>query len=328
MPANLPPEYLEAEKRYRAAKAPAEKMACLEEMLTLLPKHKGTDKLRADLRRRISKLKSSTQAKKATSKRESAFRVEKEGAGQVVLVGPPNVGKSALVVALTNAAPEVAAYPHSTWKPTPGMMPVANIQIQLIDTPPLSRDYIEPELMDLIRRADFILLVVDLHTDPMQQLESSVQLLEEHRIVPLRLQERYPDRRGWSFIPFLVLANKGDDEDAQENFEIFRELIEDDWPSLAVSAATGRNVELLKQTLMERLEIVRVYSKPPGKEPDLSSPFILKRGSTVADLAAKVHKDFLERLKCAKIWGTAVYDGQMVNREHLLEDGDVVELHI
>src|SRR5512139_1049451 len=156
MPANLTPEYLEAERRYREAKTQAEKLACLEDMLTVLPKHKGTDKLKADLRRKISKLKTATQVKKAAGKRDSAFRIEKEGAGQVVLVGPPNVGKSALVVALTNASPEVADFPHTTWKPTPGMMPVANIQIQLVDTPPLTREYVESELIDLIRRADVI----------------------------------------------------------------------------------------------------------------------------------------------------------------------------
>ena len=162
MPANLPPDYFDAEKRFRAAKTTKEKIARLEEMLTIMPKHKGTDKLRADLRRRISKLKDVSQSKKGGAKRDSAFYIEKEGAAQVVVTGPTNTGKSALVAALTNATPEVAPYPNTTWKPTPGMMPVKNIQIQLIDTPPIDRDYIEPELIDLIRRADLILLVVDL----------------------------------------------------------------------------------------------------------------------------------------------------------------------
>jgi ribosome-interacting GTPase 1 len=328
MPANLPPNYFEAEKRYRAAKTAADKISCLEEMLTIMPKHKGTDKLRADLRRRISKLKSSSQTKKSLSKRDSTFRIDKEGAGQLVVVGPTNVGKSALVRTLTNATPQVADFPHTTWKPTPGMMPVENIQIQLVDTPSLDREYVEPELLDLIRRADMILLVVDLYTDPMQQLEDTVGLLDEYRVVPQRMQDRYPDERGISFIPFLVLANKNDDEDAEENFEIFRELVEGDWPLLPVSASTGRNLDLLKQTVVERLEIIRVYSKAPGKEPDLTSPFVLKKGSTVADLAAKIHKDFVVQLKIAKVWGEAVYDGQMVQREHVLQDGDVVELQI
>jgi len=328
MPANLPPEYLEAEKRYRAAKNPTEKLVCLEDMLTLLPKHKGTDKLRADLRRRISKVKSSSQAKKGAGKRESPFQIDKEGAGQVVVVGPANVGKSALVARLTNANPEVADFPLTTWKPTPGMMPVENIQIQLVDTPPLNRDYVEPELLDLIRRSDLILLVVDLQTDPVQQLEETANLLEENRIIPRHLRGRYEDERLLKFIPCLVLANKNDDQSTDENLEIFRELADNDWPMISVSTITGRNLELLKNTLVLELQIIRVYSKAPGKEPDLTSPFVLKKGSTVADFAEKVHKDFVNKLKIAKVWGDGVFDGQMVQRDYILRDGDVVELHI
>ena len=328
MPANLPPEYLEAEKRYRAAKNPTEKLVCLEDMLTLLPKHKGTDKLRADLRRRISKVKSSSQAKKGAGKRESPFQIDKEGAGQVVVVGPANVGKSALVARLTNANPEVADFPLTTWKPTPGMMPVENIQIQLVDTPPLNRDYVEPELLDLIRRSDLILLVVDLQTDPVQQLEETANLLEENRIIPRHLRGRYEDERLLKFIPCLVLANKNDDQNTDENLEIFRELADNDWPMISVSTITGRNLELLKNTLVLELQIIRVYSKAPGKEPDLTSPFVLKKGSTVADFAEKVHKDFVNKLKIAKVWGDGVFDGQMVQRDYILRDGDVVELHI
>jgi len=328
MPTNLPPDYFEAEKRYREAKAPAQKIACLEEMLTIMPKHKGTDKLRADLRKRISKLKTAPQSKKGLGKRESAFHIDKEGAGQVVVVGPANVGKSALVARLTNANPEVADFPHTTWNPLPGMAPVENIQIQLIDTPPLSQEYMEPEMMDLIRRSDLILVVVDLQTDPVQQLEDSVALLDAHRIVPYRFKERYSESHGLTFVPFLVLANKNDDDDAEENFEIFRELLEDDWPMVSASMTTDRNLEQLKDALVERLNIIRVYSKAPGKEPNFTAPFTLKKGSTVADLAAKVHKDFVDNFKLAKVWGTAVFDGQKVQRDHVLQDGDIVELHL
>jgi ribosome-interacting GTPase 1 len=328
MPANLPPEYLEAEKRYRAAKNPTEKLACLEDMLTLLPKHKGTDKLRAALRKRVSKFKAATQAKRGAGKRESAFQIDREGAGQVVVVGAANVGKSALVARLTNANPEVANFPLTTWKPTPGMMPVENIQIQLVDTPPLNRDYVEPELLDLIRRSDLILLVVDLQTDPVEQLEETVNLLKEHRIVPSHLRDQYKEQGLLKFIPFLVLANKNDDENTDENLEIFRELTNSDWPMISVSTITGRNLELLKNILVDKLTIIRVYSKAPGKEPDLTAPFVLKRGSTVEDFAGKVHKDFVDKLKIAKVWGESVFDGQMVQRDYILRDGDVVELHI
>ena len=328
MPTNLPPEYFDAEKRYRTAGTPAEKLACIEEMLTIIPKHKGTDKLRADLRKRISKLKSAAQAKKSLARHESAYHIDKEGAGQVVIVGATSVGKSALVATLTNAAPEVADFPHTTWKPTPGMMPMENIQIQLIDTPPLSKEYIDPEMMDLIRRCDLVLLMVDLQTDPLQQLEDTVALLREHRIVPLRLKDRYKDQRGISLIPFLVMANKNDDTATDENLVIFRELLSDSWPMVAASVSTGRNLDLLKRTIVERLNIIRVYSKSHGKKPDRSSPFVLKKGSTIADFAGKVHQDFAQKLKTAKVWGTSVFDGQMVQRDYVLQEGDIVELQI
>jgi ribosome-interacting GTPase 1 len=328
MPTNLPPEYFDVEKRYRAARTPAEKLACIEEMLTIIPKHKGTDKLRADLRKRVSKLKSAAEAKKSIARHESAYHINKEGAGQVVIVGPTNVGKSALVAALTHAAPEVADFPLTTWKPTPGMMPVENIQIQLIDTAPLSKEYVDPEMMDLIRRCDLVLLMVDLQADPLQQFEDTVSILEGNRIVPLRLKDRYTDRRGICPVPFLIMANKNDDAATDENLDIFRELLGDNWPIVAASVTTGRNMDFLKATILERLNIIRVYSKSPGKKPDLSSPFVLKIGSTVADFAVKVHLDFATKLKFAKVWGSSVFDGQMVQRDYVLHDGDVVELQI
>ncbi len=328
MPANLPPDYFEAEKRYRAAESPAEKIACLEEMFAIMPKHKGTDKLRADLRRRISKLKTLAQAKKKLGKRESAFRIDKEGAGQVVIVGPANVGKSALVACLTNASPEIAAFPYTTWKPTPGMMPVENMQIQLIDTPPLSREYVEPELMDLIRRAHVVLLAVDLKSGPLKQFEDTLALLEEHRIAPAHMRDRYDESRVMAFIPFVVLANKNDDADSEETFEIFSELVGPGWTLVPASVTSCRNVEKLKQILVDALDIIRVYSKSPGKRPDLTAPFVLKRGSTVVDFAAKVHKHFIEKFKSARVWGSCVFDGQMVQRDYVLQDGDVVELQM
>jgi len=329
MPTNLPPEYFDVEKRYRTARTPAEKLACIEEMLSIIPKHKGTDKLRADLRRRVSKLKSAAETKKSTAKHESAYHINKEGAGQVVIVGATNVGKSALLAALTHAAPEVADFPHTTWKPTPGMMPIENIQIQLIDTPPLSnKEYVDPEMMDLIRRCDLVLLMVDLQTDPLKQFEETVALLEEHRIVPLRVKDRYTDRQGVCPIPFLIMANKNDSAATDENLDIFRELLGDNWPIVAASVTTGRNMDLLKTTIVERLNIIRVYSKSPGKKADRSSPFVLKKGSTIADFAGKVHQDFAEKLKSAKVWGSSVFDGQMVQRDYVLQDGDVVELQI
>lgn len=328
MPTNLPPDYFEAEKRYRGAESTPEKIACLEEMMSTIPKHKGTDHLRADLRRQLSKLKAEKKSSKRPSKHQSAFRVIKEGAGQVAVIGPANVGKSALVAKLTNATPEVSEAPYTTWNPTPGMMLVGNVQIQLVDTPPLDRDYVESELFDLIRRADLILLLVDLQTYPVEQLTDTLSILEEHNIAPLHYKERYTDERYISFIPLLVIANKCDDKSCDGVFDIFGELLEEEWPLLPVSVTNERNLEELKQAVFDELEIMRVFSKIPGKDPDLDEPFVLKKGSTVADMAAKVHQDFYENLKAARVWGSSAFDGQMVQKDYPLQDGDIVELRI
>ena len=326
MPINLPPQALEAERRYRDAESIEDKITCLEEYLSLIPKHKGTDHLRADLRRKLSKLKSSAQTRKKVGKQLSPYHIDKEGAGQVVLVGMTNVGKSALITALTNASPEVSEAPYTTWEPTPGMTLVDNVQIQLIDTPPLNEDFVDPEMLNLVRRSDLILLMVDLQTHPLQQLEDAVRILEQNRIVALHRQDQYTGERYATFKPMLVLVNKYDDEDCYEVYEIFCELLEEDWPLIPVSATTRRNLNPLKQAVYQELGIIRIYSKPPGKEPNLNSPFVMEKGGTVEEFARKIHQDFYENLKSARVWGEGVYDGQTVGRDHVLHEGDIVEL--
>ncbi|MGB3715569.1 MAG: GTPase [Candidatus Promineifilaceae bacterium] len=328
MPTNLPPEYHKVEERYKAAIDPAEKLALLEEMISIVPKHKGTDKLRADLRKRLSKMKLASQAKQKASRHVSAYHISREGAGQIAVVGPANVGKSALVTALTNATPEVADHPFTTWTPTPGMIDVGGAQIQLIDTPPLNREYVESAMMDLIRRSDLVILVIDLQGDPLEELEYAVKLLEDHRIGPICFEERYADKPRFRLLPFLVVVNKNDDASTDEDFDILCELLEDDWPLIAISAVTGRNLEKLKETLFDSLGIIRIFSKPPGSEADLTAPFVAKRGTTVEELAGKIHKDFTSQLKSARIWGSVAFQGQLVGRDHVLEDGDVVELKV
>lgn len=327
MPTNLPPDYANAEKRFRDAQTPAEKVACLEEMISIVPKHKGTDKLRADLRRQLSRLRDEAQAvRKKQGGHASAFHIEREGAGQAMLMGAANSGKSALVRALTNADPEVSPAPFSTWKPTPGMMPYEDIQIQLVDTPPLDGEYVEPVLFDLARRTDIVLLVVDLQADPLEQLETCLEVLESHRLGPLQRQAGWQGDPRMVFRPFIVLANKCDDESLDEVYELFCALCEEDCEHLPVSALNGRGFDLLKQAIYQRLGVLRVYAKPPGKEPDMERPFVLKQGSTVMDLASLVHRDIAENLKAARVWGSSIFDGQMVTRDHVLQDGDIVEL--
>ena len=329
MPTNLPADYFNAEERFRSATTPDDKVKFLEEMLGTIPKHKGTDHLRADLRKKLSKLKSAATSKKTSKKQVSPYHINKEGAGQIVVIGCTNTGKSSLLVAETNAEPEVSEVPFTTWTPMPGMMYIDNVQVQLIDTPPFSDDYIDPEFLNLIRRVDLVLIMIDLHANPVQQLEYIYQKLQENRIAPKHLEGQIESEGFLLHVPSLVVVNKYDSEEYQEHYQIFKELLNLDYPMVPVSVKTGHNIDALKQTVFEILGVIRVYSKAPGKEADKSAPFVVEKGIRLAEFAGKVHKDFQENLKTARIWGTSAdFEGQMVSREHVLEDEDVVELQI
>lgn len=328
MPTNLPPEYYKADQKFREAESVPAKIAALEEMMSTIPKHKGTDKLRAELRRKISKLKEDQQKKKGAGKHESEFHIEKEGAGRVALVGSANVGKSSILAALTNASPTISEAPYSTWTPIPGMMLIDDVQIQLIDTPPLSKEQAQPELFDLIRSADLILIVLDLQATPFQQLEDSLRLLNEHKIIPKQRESETTDDRRIQFIPTLVVVNKDDGDQFDDDFTVFKELLEINLPLVPISVINKRNFENLKERIFESLEIIRIYSKPPGKEADLTKPFVIKKNTTLEEFAGKVHHDFQQKLKTARVWGKNVFDGQMVGKDHVLNDKDIVELHL
>lgn len=328
MPANLPPDYFAAEQRFREAKTPEDKVEALEEMLAIMPKHKGTDKLKAMLRERISKFRDQAQKKKGGARQKTAYDIEKEGAAQIVVIGPPNTGKSSLVKLITNASPEVANFPHTTHKPTPGMAQYENIQFQLIDTPPITKDYTEPALTDLIRRADIVVILLDLTADPMQQLEDTLTILRSFRIysevciIPDDLRKTPKIKK------IMVVVNKMDRPEDKENLDIFLELSGATLPCMGISTRTGQNIMAFLDKLYELSGIIRVYTKPPGKEADKTAPFVIPVGSTLAELAGKVHNDFVYKLKYAKAWGKSVRDGQMVQRDYILQDGDVVELCI
>lgn len=324
MPTNLPPQYYDVEEKFRAASDPQEKIEFLQELIGTVPKHKGTDKLRADLRRKLSNLRDSAKSGKKAARHESPYRIDREGAGQVVICGPANTGKSSLLRAVTNAEPEVEPYPFSTWGPTPGMIAIDNVQVQLIDTPALDRDYIEPDHIDLIRRSDLALIVLDIQDFPIEQLQWTMSFLAERGIVP----EGYEgtEGRGRRTLPFVVAVNKVDDESHDEDYEVFCQLLEEDWETVPISAETSRNLDALRWSLFGGLKIMRVYSKAPGREADLEEPFVLPLGSDVETFAAHVHQDFVANLKSARIWGSGEFEGQMVSRDHVLQDGDIVEL--
>jgi ribosome-interacting GTPase 1 len=320
MPANLTPIYKEAEERFKAARTDEERLACLVEMLSVLPKHKGTEKIQADLKTRISKLKKQSTGHAGGAKRSSWYQVERQGAGQVALFGPPNCGKSAIVAALTGAQTTVAAYPFSTTAPQAGMMPYEDIQIQLIDLPPVYDDA-EPWVYHFLRVADLLLMVMDLADDDIiVSIEKFLPCLARANI-RLRTEGDLPAR------PLLVIGNKADAPGSEERQGIAAELLGSDLPIMPVSAQTHIGLEDLRRTVFERLHIIRVYTKRPGHPADTHDPVILPAGSTVMNAAEHLHKDFSAHLRYAKCWDDQVH-GQMVERSHVLKDKSIVEFHI
>jgi hypothetical protein len=320
MPANLTPIYKEAEERYKAAKTDEERLACLVEMLSVLPKHKGTEKIQADLKTRISKLKHQAGAKSGGAKRSSWYQIERQGAGQVALFGPPNSGKSSIVAALTGAPTTVAPYPFSTTAPQAGMMPYEDIQVQLIDTPPIHEDT-ESWVYHFLRVADLLILVLDLADDDIiVSIEKLLPCLARANI-RLRPEGELPAR------PLIVIGNKADAEGAGERKAIAAEVLGADLPITPVSATSHAGLEDLRRNVFERLHIIRVYTKRPGHPADMRDPVILPEGSTVMAAAEHLHKDFAAHLKYAKCWDDQVH-GLMVERSHVLKDKSVIELHI
>jgi len=320
--ANLTPQYFEAEEAFKKAATVEEKIAALEDMLAVIPKHKGTEKMQADLKKRLSKLKEEG-LKKAKTGRSDPFFIEKQGAGQVAMLGFPNTGKSTLLAAMTRARPKVADYPFTTTLPLAGMMPYQDIFIQLVDTPPITEEVQPAGLSGALRNADALLVMVDAANDDcLEQLQLCQNYLKEKKILR---EESSPGSRGITSDRLLVLAAKADVKGSNENIQIIKEL---GWGGeiVPVSAVSGMGLEALKERIFNALQVIRVYTKIPGKEPDLKTPFILKQGSAVSDLAEAVHRDLPRLMKNARIWGSARYEGQSVMRDYVLHDRDIVEI--
>ena len=318
MPANLSPEFKQAEEKYRAAKAPYEKLACLEEMLSTIPKHKGTEKMQADIKSKIAKLRRTLSQKKGP-KRVDWFHVEKQGAGQVALFGAPNAGKSALVRELTGLHTQVAAYPFTTTKPIAGMMPFEDIQIQLVDTPPIA-----PEtpawVYHILRTADSLLWILDLSNDDLlDETDETRKFLNQTHIFTVPNEEMHYKKT-------ITVGAKCDAPEAFDRLAIVKEML-GDIKILPVSIKTGQGLEQLKQNVFQILNIIRVYTKKPGKTPDMQDPVILLRGSTVMDAAYHLHKDIAQALSYARLWNKSGFDGQRVEQNHTVQDKDIVEFH-
>ena len=324
MPANLPPQYFEAERSFRQAKGPAEKIAALDEILAIMPRHKGTDHLRAELRSRMAKL--NQQLGKKSGAQRTSMAIEKEGAAQIAVVGLPNSGKSQLVASMTNASPAVADYPLTTHQALPGMMEFEDIKIQLIDTPPLAPQTIQWWLPPMLRRADALLVMVDLSHDPLAQIAQIKEQLEQMKVL-LDGEEADAETQAVAWRKKALIVGNKLDLDNGGNRQALLDCCQGR-PPVAISAREGTGLGELKLKIYQMLDIIRVYTKAPGQKADLADPVVLPRGSTLQEAAATVHKDFAAGLKFARIWGSGKHDGIMARRDHVLEDGDIIELHL
>ena len=331
MPANLPPQYYELEREFKAEKDIREKLRMAQELLRIMPKHKGTTHLQADMKTKISNLKKEIEGGEQTHGARQAQAhdfIEREGVGQIILIGAPNSGKSSLVDTLTNAKPLVADYPYSTREPSTGMMAYETVQIQLIDTPPISDELFENYMSGLIRNATIVVLVCDLEAKTMaDDLKFILAKLEEKRIILLPEVEEKPDDPKYCYKKMILCAHKSfEDEDGQK-----REKLKEMFPGfvmISTSIIDDESMDQFRKTIFEALKIMRVYTKPVGKEADFKDPIILPIGSNVEQAAEELHKDFARKLKFAKIWGEGKFDGQRVQSDFVLTDGDIVEFHI
>jgi ribosome-interacting GTPase 1 len=390
MPANLPPE---AKKKYHEAslaRKPEEKIKKLQEFMSMFPKHKGTENLRAQVKRKISVLKkeiADKKQKKTGAATGPRVFVEKEGDAQVVILGPTNVGRSSLLSTLTNSKVAVLNYPYTTTEPTPGMFNYHDLQLQMVETPAIMKGSSEGgswglQTLTSARNADGLVLMVDLSQDPVKQLSLINSELDKSKILTkkpsarieiekkhmgaklkfivlgklvnctvkdlMRLLKSYGVRdatvkiwgeatlddveeaifEGKVYRPAIIIANKADHPLAAERLEQLKKAAGKNMKVIAVSCATKEGIKELGSEIFGMLDIMRVYTKEPNKRDASPRPFTIKKGSTVFDLAKRIHSDFYEQFSYAKIWGKRLrFSPQRVGGTFELEDGDTVELH-
>ena len=326
MPANLTPEFEKAEQRYREAKTDEERLKALRLMLATIPKHKGTEKMQAEIKRKISLLKKAAAKKSGPAHGPDPFQLPRCGLPRAILIGSPNVGKSSLLSVTTHAPAKIGNYPYTTQVPQPGIWEWNRARIELVDTPPVDEGHIPSGLLGTIRSSDLICLVVDGAGDPLSQLEMMIQLLSDRGLVLRSLPRDQWVEDPQRDKPTVIAVNRLDLA-GPEVVPTLEELFGGQWKFCGVSAVTGEGLEAWFQTMWTLLAMIRVFSKEPGKEPDRERPFLLPRGATVADLAEEIHRDLARSMRFARIWGNGHFPGQMVPREEVLQDGDVVEIH-
>lgn len=328
MALNLTPDYLEADRKYRQAHTREEKLAALEEMLRTIPKHKASEKKQADLKRKISDLKQATQQAPKKGAGLDPYHIPPQGAGQALLIGLPNCGKSSIVAQRTKAAMKVTDFPYGTSLPVPGIAYHEDVPIELVDLPPIMPEHLPGGLINAIRNTSAVLIVVDL-TSPsvLEDAESLLGALATHGFAfePPDAEDESGhmrvDPQG------LIVCTKVDLPGARDTFGVLRELGPQYPDMLAVSSVTGEGLDELMRRLFERFDVIRVYAKEPGKPADKDKPFILPIGSTIEELARQIHKALAGQMKFARVWGETGHAGQQVHGQHILHDKDIVEIH-
>ena len=330
MAVNLTPQYHQAEEEFKKAQSAEERLACLRKMYQLVPKHKASEKLQADLKTKMSDLKEEVEKEKKNPKKVGvSYKIPKQGAGQYVFLGAANSGKSRLLTRLTRATPEVAAYPFTTREPVAGMMEWQDIRVQLIDLPPVTAEFLEPFVTSMTRSADAVLLLVDLADDDGPfGAQTVVERLAEHKTMLVSTKPNEPPAAGVEVVRTMLIGNKCDEPGAADRLAFCKELFGDRFPINTIDAEKGTGLDELREAIFRFLNVIRVYSKEPGKPVDKTSPFTCPVGSNVAEFAGHVHREFAEKCKSARVWGSGAFDGQTLGREHVLSDGDVVELHV
>ncbi len=318
MPANLPQIYHKIEARLKFADSAEEKISILREMLAVMPKHKGTDGLRAELNSKIAKLKKEAK-KKPQARRLDLTHVPKMGIAQVVLMGAPNSGKSTLLAKLTNADPEIASYPFTTQKPDVGMIEFENVQIQLVDTPPLYENFHPPWLLALGRSSDILIGLIDgRKANPIKELNLLLNRFEGGSIF-LESRDYYTGDELMKKRGFIIISRS-----KEEDLRLLREKHADrlDFQRFDINS----DVEILKEKIYNFLNLIRIYTKPPGKNADFTEPVVLRKDATVEDAAYHIHKDFADKMKYTKLW-RGDKNPRQVGPEEVLMEGDVVEFH-
>jgi len=389
MPANLTAEAKAKWSEVAAAKNPQEKLQKLEEFLSLVPKHKGTERLCGQAKRQMALLRREIVERKQRKigKGGPKFFLEKEGAAQIVILGPTKVGRSSLLAAITNAKVKVSDYPYTTREPTPGMLQYKDLQFQIIEAPALTESSSDEEFkrlqtLALARNADGLLLMVDLSQNPSKQLSMILNELEKARIIiekPRAKVEIEKQHLGAGlritvvghlvdcnlkdvenllksyrvadgivkiygeatlddvedaifestiYRPAIVVANKMDVPEAEEKLHELKDLIGTETKIVPISCKAQIGLESLGKEIFESLDIIRVYSKEPGRKEHSPKPFIMRKGATILDVAKQIHSDFYRQFAYAKVWAERLaFSPQKVGLSFLLEDGDVVEIH-